>query len=98
MFELSSFAARVLQEFQKDKLEPKYTHEEFKQEVRKIPRGTDFSRIAKDTTETRLAKERDEANQRMHVDLLLDDYDDSDDNGLKPIALDRSLLHWIEPT
>jgi hypothetical protein len=99
MFELSRWAARVLQEFQNDKLKPKYTYEEFKQEVRKIPRGTDFSRIAKDTMETRLAKKRDEANQRMHVDLLDDDDDDdeSDDNVLKPIALDRTKLNTKRP-
>jgi hypothetical protein len=76
MFELARWAERVNQEVRTGKLKIQYTYEEFKQEVRKIPKTTDFSRLAKYAMETRLEKERTEKAKRSHVDL--EDDSDSD--------------------
>jgi len=51
MFQLSRWAQRVAQEVRAGKLTIQYTFEEFKEQVRKIPRQTDFSRLAKDYKE-----------------------------------------------
>ncbi|CAB9511880.1 MUS81 endonuclease homolog (Saccharomyces cerevisiae) [Seminavis robusta] len=48
MVELSKWAVDVRQDYASGKLKAKYTYEAFLQAVRKIPRNTDFSRIAKD--------------------------------------------------
>jgi hypothetical protein len=53
MFELSRWAQRVGQDVQSGMLTRQYTYEEFKTEVKKIPSGTDFSRLAKDAMETK---------------------------------------------
>lgn len=53
MFELSRWAQRVGQDVQTGRLTSKYTYEEFKTQVKKIPPGTDFSRLAKDAMETK---------------------------------------------
>lgn len=56
MVELSRWAMHVLQDYRDDKLKVKYSYEEFLQEVKKIPSGTDFSRIAKDMAKSRQAE------------------------------------------
>lgn len=48
MVEISRWATRVRQDFVDGKLRAQYTYEEFLREVNKIPRNTDFSKIAKD--------------------------------------------------
>ena len=48
MVEISRWATRVRQDFVDGKLKAQYTYEEFLREVNKIPRNTDFSKIAKD--------------------------------------------------
>ena len=48
MVELSRWAADVLQDYRAGKLIAQFSYDEFLNEVRKIPRGTDFSRIAQD--------------------------------------------------
>jgi hypothetical protein len=54
MFELSRWAQRVSQDVQTGRLTSQYTYEEFQSQVKKIPPGTDFSRLAKDAMETKL--------------------------------------------
>jgi hypothetical protein len=53
MVELSRWATRVLQDYRDKKFQVKYSFDEFQQEVRKIPKTTDFSRIARDMAESR---------------------------------------------
>jgi len=48
MVELSRWATCIRQDYETGKLKPQYTYDEFLQQVAKIPRQTDFSRIAKD--------------------------------------------------
>jgi hypothetical protein len=50
MVELSRWAAKVLQEYRNGKFKANYTFDEFRNEVKKIPRNIDFSRIRKDMT------------------------------------------------
>lgn len=48
MVEISRWATRVRQDYVDGKLRAQYTYQEFLREVAKIPRNTDFSKIAKD--------------------------------------------------
>jgi len=57
MVELARWATRVSQDFQDNKLTAQFTFEEFKMQIRNIPHGTDFSRIAKDMVKSRLSAE-----------------------------------------
>lgn len=71
--ELSKWAKKIDQQVQDKVLVPKYTYEEFKQQVSKIPSTVDFSRIAKDHYQQR--KER-ELQQEAVITLDSDDDDD----------------------
>ena len=48
MVELSKWATKIRQDYLSGQLTPHYTYEEFLRQVGKIPRSTDFSRMAKD--------------------------------------------------
>lgn len=52
MVELSKWATKIRQDYLSGKLTPQYTYEEFLRQVGKIPRSTDFSRMAKDHAAT----------------------------------------------
>jgi SAP domain len=56
MVELSRWAQRVAQDVHNGKLAIKYTYDEFESEVQKLPKTTDFSRLAKDAMATRLER------------------------------------------
>jgi ERCC4-type nuclease len=47
MFELARWAKRVAKEIREGTLRAEFTYQQFKDELRKIPPGTDFSRLAK---------------------------------------------------
>lgn len=57
MVELSRWATTVLQDYRNGKLTAEYTFDEFRNKVKKIPRNTDFSRIAKDEAQSRQQKQ-----------------------------------------
>ncbi|CAJ1953918.1 unnamed protein product [Cylindrotheca closterium] len=82
LHELSKWAKTIDQQVETGILKPKYTYEEFREEVSKIPPNTDFSRIAKDHYRQR--KERDIAQETIVVvDSSDDDNDDDADDGNK---------------
>lgn len=54
MFELSRFAKAIGEEVREGKLSLQFDFSSFQQQVRQIPRGTDFSRLAKDHMNNKL--------------------------------------------
>merc|ERR1712150_42630 len=56
MFEVSRWAQRVAKDMKTGKLRTKYTYSQFKDEVKKIPAETDFSRLAKYAMSERMEK------------------------------------------
>lgn len=57
MFELGRWAQRIADDMKTGRLSAKFTYEQFKDEVKKIPTDTDFSRLAKYAVAERKAKE-----------------------------------------
>lgn len=53
MVELSRWAVDVLQEYRQGQIKAEYSLEEFEREVKKIPRKTDFSKMAKDMAKSK---------------------------------------------
>ncbi|CAJ1951908.1 unnamed protein product [Cylindrotheca closterium] len=53
MVELSRWAAKVLQDYRSNKMKTEFTLEEFQREVKKIPKGVNFSKIARDWAESK---------------------------------------------
>mmetsp|Transcript_17996 Transcript_17996/g.44458 ORF Transcript_17996/g.44458 Transcript_17996/m.44458 type:complete len:880 (-) Transcript_17996:89-2728(-) len=62
MVELSRWAAKVLQDYRDNKIKAEFTLKEFQQEVRKIPQGVNFSKIARDWAESKPSLEEKVAN------------------------------------
>jgi len=90
MFELSRWAARVLQEAQGGQLEIKYTYQEFKDLVKAIPPQVDFSRMAKDAMQTRLATSREREKQRTAILPVVQELE-KETSDLQPMVLDSRL-------
>ena len=83
MFELSRWAESVAKDIRSGKLPLKYTYDEFLREVDKIPKNTDFSRLARHHAKQRKA---------AMVDLLSDEDSYCDhERKLTPIILDARL-------
>eukprot|EP00546_Thalassionema_frauenfeldii_P006335 CAMPEP_0178925700 /NCGR_PEP_ID=MMETSP0786-20121207/18068_1 /TAXON_ID=186022 /ORGANISM="Thalassionema frauenfeldii, Strain CCMP 1798" /LENGTH=67 /DNA_ID=CAMNT_0020600631 /DNA_START=431 /DNA_END=631 /DNA_ORIENTATION=+ len=53
MVELSRWAVHVLQDYRQGQIKAEYSLEEFEREVKKIPRETDFSKMAKDMAKSK---------------------------------------------
>ena len=77
MLELSRWAKRVATQVQRGHLQAQYTYQEFKQKVKEIPKGTDFSRLAK-----YYYQEQRQSKQASPITLLAssDDCGDDDDD------------------
>jgi hypothetical protein len=85
MFELARWAEACAMDVQKGKLKLQFTYDEFVDEVGKIPKETDFSRLVKDHAQRKTETET--------VDLLSNS--DDDESGLnkeiQPIDLDETF-------
>ena len=57
MVELSKWATKIRQDYINGTLKAQYTYEEFLHQVSKIPRATDFSRLAKNHAASRIEQE-----------------------------------------
>ena len=96
MFELARWAQRVGEDVRSGKLKIKYTYEEFKNEVQKIPPTTDFSRLAKDAMATRLEQDQSAAentNKRFHSAFTEECDNDCDIEILEPCVLSYGERH-----
>mmetsp|Transcript_9283 Transcript_9283/g.10605 ORF Transcript_9283/g.10605 Transcript_9283/m.10605 type:complete len:1128 (+) Transcript_9283:51-3434(+) len=77
MSELAKWAKLVAKDVQSKNLNLEFTYNEFVNKVNKIPKETDFSRLAKDHAErkkqaTNLRKDNDEQRKKQAVNLLSD--------------------------
>jgi hypothetical protein len=70
MVELSHWARWVAQDVREGKLAIKYTYDEFEREVQKLPKTTDFSRLAKDAMATRLERAQNVAETADDIQVL----------------------------
>jgi hypothetical protein len=87
MFELSRWAQQVGKDVRTAKLTVRYTYEEFKKEVKKIPATTDFSRLAKDYMATRLEHESQSRDSTKRPYSAKESVEESDIEVLEPSAL-----------
>lgn len=85
MFELSRWAARIVKEDVSLRQNAKYTYQEFKTLLLKIPKQVDFSRLAKDARRRRMEREREEKDTVVILDDDEEKADDGegDDNAMK---------------
>ena len=92
MFELCRLAESVAGEVQNGKLPLKFTYDEFVKEVDKIPKETDFSRLAKDYARERKRRGEEVGKESSTVDLISDEEsNDWHEKDLCPIILDKRL-------
>jgi hypothetical protein len=96
MFELSRWAQRVGKEVRDGTLKLQYTYEEFKRQVQKIPKTTDFSRLAIYAMEERekaarqVERRTSSSSNILTLDISDDDDDDnSDDSDIELIGPSR---------
>lgn len=95
MFELAKWAESVARDVRSGRLPLTFTYNEFVEEVSKIPKEIDFSRLAKDHMEQRKHMRRDQeaqeasASASVTVDLVSDG--ESDGGDMRPIVLDEVL-------
>jgi hypothetical protein len=89
MLELSRWAESVAEDVKSGRLPLRFTYDEFVREINKIPKTTDFSRLARDHARQR-KKKRQEASAT--VDLLSDgESDGGHEVDLRPMVLDERL-------
>ena len=92
MLELSRWAQRVVKQVRSGEMTARYTYQEFKDEVKKIPKETDFSRLAKYYAHEQ--KTKAESNNHNETVILLDDgSDDENDSYTLKDNLKRRLTY-----
>lgn len=69
MCELGRLAEKIAEEVRLGKLKCQYSFEEFKAAVKKIPNGTDFSRLAKNHMETKQQSERKAQEEALYLEM-----------------------------
>jgi hypothetical protein len=70
MLELGRWSKRVAEEMRTGLLTAQYTYSQFREEVKRIPPGTDFSRLAKDSVASKVqAAAAASASKQAHVDI-----------------------------